>query len=162
MNTTVTALPIAVRQQQARRKQPRALRKLRIQALAASAVCSLALAVVGLSLTDLAEGIQVVTGATEWKAWALAVGIDLGFVALELSTMAAATDKLRRSISRYTSPAIVGTLSGSAVLNAFAFASNAAGYMVYPAAVLGVAIPTLVYALTRVGATMWIDRRNAS
>jgi len=43
----------------------------------------------------------------------MAVGIDLGFVALELSQLAV-TDKLRRQISRFARPAILGTLAGSA------------------------------------------------
>jgi hypothetical protein len=36
-----------------------------------------------LSLTHLAHGISIVTAAPRWENWAMAIGIDLGFVALE-------------------------------------------------------------------------------
>jgi hypothetical protein len=43
-------------------------------------------------------------------------------------------------------------------MNAFAFAAQADGYTMMAAALtLGVAIPALIYALTRVGAGLWID-----
>jgi hypothetical protein len=87
----------------------------------------------------------------------MAVGIDLGFVALELAQLSAATDQVRKQISRFTKPAIVGTLVGSAAMNAFAFGSQASGWMLAPAVVMGVAIPALIYALTRVGASLYID-----
>ncbi len=88
---------------------------------------------------------------------ALAVGVDLGFVALELSQLAIG-DKLRRQVGKYAKPAIIGTLVGSAAMNAFAFAAQANGYCMLAAAVtLGVAIPGLIFAMTKVGALMWID-----
>jgi hypothetical protein len=42
-------------------------------------------------------------------------------------------------------------------MNALAFTSQAEGWHVYPAAVLGLAIPALIYALTRVGAALYLD-----
>ena len=38
----------------------------------------------------------------------MAVGIDLGFVALELSQLATVSDHVRRQVSRFARPAIVG------------------------------------------------------
>jgi hypothetical protein len=65
---------------------------------------------------------------------------------------------VRREVSRFAQPAIGGTLAGSAAMNPFAFAAQADGYTMMGAAItLGVAIPSLVYALTRVGAGLWID-----
>jgi hypothetical protein len=65
---------------------------------------------------------------------------------------------VRREVSRFTRPAIAGTLAGSAAMNAFAFAAQANGYVMMAAAItLGVAIPALIYALTRVGAGLWIN-----
>jgi hypothetical protein len=65
---------------------------------------------------------------------------------------------VRREVSRFARPAIWGTLSGSAAMNSFAFAALADGPVMLAAAVtLGVAVPALVYALTRVGAGLWID-----
>jgi hypothetical protein len=36
------------------------------------------------------------------------------------------------------------------------FAAHAGGFLIYPAIVLGLAIPALIYALTKVAATLWI------
>jgi hypothetical protein len=41
-------------------------------------------------------------------------------------------------------------------MNGFAFAAHAGGFLIYPAAALGLAIPALIYALTKVAATLWI------
>ena len=110
-----------------------------------------------LSLNHLATGIEIIAHASGWEAMALAVGVDLGFVALELSQLAIG-DKLRRQVGKYAKPAIIGTLVGSAAMNAFAFAAQANGYCMLAAAVtLGVAIPGLIFAMTKVGALMWID-----
>jgi hypothetical protein len=67
------------------------------------------------------------------------------------------SDKVRKEVSRFARPAIWGALAGSAAMNAFAFAAQADGYTMMAAAVtLGVAIPALIYALTRVGVGLWI------
>lgn len=145
-------------------RKPRAVRarqSVRIsrrQAFGAAAVGTVALALTALSLTHLSAGIQIVTHSPAWEAWSMAVGIDLGFVALELAQLTTVNDKVARDIRRFVRPAITGTLIGSAALNAFAFGAAATGWMVYPAVVLGVAIPALIYAMTRVGAAMWMGR----
>ncbi len=63
----------------------------------------------------------------------MAVGIDLGFIALDIAQLCAATPSVRREIARYTTPAIIGTLVASAVMNGLAFGAQAEGWMVYPA-----------------------------
>lgn len=132
--------------------------RLRRQRLAAVGLGAVAVTLTALSLSHLAHGIAIVTHAQPWEAWAMAVGIDLGFVALELSQIATTTDKLRAAVARYTRPAIFGTLAGSAVMNAFAFASHTTDvWMTTAAVVMGVAIPALIYCLTRIGATLFID-----
>ena len=50
-----------------------------------------------------------------------------------------------------------GTLAASAAMNAFAFGAHADGFMLYPAIGLGLAIPALIYALTRVAMTLVFD-----
>lgn len=84
----------------------------------------------------------------------MAVGIDLGFIALEVAQVIKLPDATARQVARYARPAIVGTMLASAALNAFGFASGASGLMVYPAIALGCAIPALIYALTRVAVAM--------
>lgn len=115
------------------------------------------LALLGLSLSHIASGVAIVTGSGERDGWLMAIGIDMGFVALELALLVAPAT-LRPAVARYASPAILGTLATSAAMNAFAFASHAAGPMIFPAIGLGFAVPALVYALTRVGAIMFFAR----
>lgn len=163
MQATITKLPISTPTKRAAPKRATiASRVSRNQALAGAVISIVALALVGLSLTHLAHGIALITGAPTWEAIALAIGIDLGFVALELATVAASNDKLRRNISKYTTPAILGTLAGSAALNALAFASGATTtWGTYAAAGLGLSIPALVYALTRVGTALYLETTKA-
>jgi hypothetical protein len=139
------------------RKSTRATRALRRQAATAVGIGLVAVTLTALSLSHLAHGVELVTGSSAIESWAMAVGIDLGFVALELSQLAIG-DKLRRQVGKYAKPAIIGTLIGSAAMNAFAFAAQANGYCMLAAAVtLGVAIPGLIFAMTKVGAMMWVD-----
>lgn len=42
-------------------------------------------------------------------------------------------------------------------MNAFAFTANADGWMLYAAIALGIVIPALIYALTRISAALYID-----
>lgn len=140
-----------------RRKTKTALRHTMMTSCAIGAV---AVTLTGLSLSHLAHGIELVTSSPSWQAWAMACGIDLGFVALELA-MVTAGDKLRKQIARLANPTIIGTLAGSATLNAFAFAAGASGLGQQVAAVvMGIAIPALIYALTKVGAALYLDANH--
>lgn len=125
--------------------------------IAAAAILAIGLVLVALSLSHLAEGVQLVTGSDPTAAWSMAAGIDLGFVALEVALLVAPVE-LRPAVSKYASPAIIGTLATSAAMNAFAFASHAHGLMIYPAIALGCAVPALIYALTKTGATLTFHR----
>jgi hypothetical protein len=140
----------------------RATRAMRRQGGTAVGIGAVAVTLTALSLSHLAHGIELVTHADTWESWAMAIGIDLGFVALELSQLATVSDKVRQQVSRFARPAIGGTLAGSAAMNAFAFAAQADGHTMMAAAItLGVAIPALIYALTRVGAGLWIAGGSA-
>src|SRR5260370_37085813 len=140
------------------RRGQRASRALRRQGATAIGIGAVAVTLTALSLSHLAHGIVIVTGADAWEAWAMSIGIDLGFVALELSQLAAAGDRLKRQIGRFAKPAIIGTLTGSPALNAFAFAAQTVSpRMMAAAAKLGGALPALVYGLTRAGAALYID-----
>ena len=159
----VARLPTAKAPRRARlrpRGAANAMRRHRRQWLAGAAVAAVAGSLVALSLTHLAHGIEVVTASPSWEAWSMAVGIDLGFVGLELSQLTAATDAVRRAIGGYVRPAILGTLAGSVALNGCALGAQAPGWMLYPAVALGVAIPALIYALTKIGAVMLLDGKH--
>jgi hypothetical protein len=77
------------------RRGQRVTRALRRQAGTAIGIGAVAVTLTALSLSHLAHGIGIVTHAEIWEAWAMAIGIDLGFVALELSQLAI-NDKVRR------------------------------------------------------------------
>jgi hypothetical protein len=127
-----------------------ARRSQRRQQLSATAVAVVGVVLTALSLSHLAHGIELVTRAPTWEAWAMAIGIDLGFVALEIAQLCAVNPKVRSEISRWTKPAILGTIVASAGMNSLAFAAQASGWMMYPAVGLGLAIPALIYCLSRV------------
>jgi hypothetical protein len=135
----------------------RAQRRARRQEVVGSAFLGVvALSLMALSLTHLAHGITIVTGSPVWEAWALAIGIDLGFVGFEIRKITASETTLRK-IGRALNYSIVGTLAGSAVLNGLAFGANATGYFMPLAVAFGLCIPALVYCCTRFGTASWLD-----
>jgi hypothetical protein len=95
------------------------------QSLSATGVGLAIIVLTTLWLSHLASGITIVTHSPAWQGWALAVGIDCGFILMELACITTVADKVRRVVERYARPAIAGTLAGSAMMNAFAFASDA-------------------------------------
>lgn len=157
--TNVTALPRKALSAPKSSKAPSRAhaRRIRRQGAAAIAIGGVAATLTALSLSHLAHGISIVTGAPAWEAWAMAVGIDIAMIGTEMTMLTTATDKVRGAIRRWANGVVVGTLSGSAVMNAFAFAGAAVGWMIGPAIVMGLAIPALIYALTRICATLYID-----
>jgi hypothetical protein len=134
----------------------RAARAIRRQSLIAGTIGLVAVAITALSLHHLATGVELVTHSTTWEAWAMAVGIDIGFVATELGQIVIG-EKLRKRIAVYLKATIFGTLAASAAMNVGAFASHADGWMLYPAVLMGLAIPALIYLFTRIGAGLYID-----
>jgi hypothetical protein len=157
-NPTIVQLKPAQKTQTTHQLGRNAARALRRQAGTAVGIGAVAVTLTALSLSHLAHGVEIVTGSSAvWESWAMAVGIDLGFVALELSQLAI-NDKVRRQVARFARPAILGTLAGSAAMNAFAFAAQTVNpWMMAAAVTLGIAIPALIYSLTRVGAALYID-----
>jgi hypothetical protein len=111
-----------------------------------------------LSLSHLAHGIHLMTECPTWESWAMAIGIDCGFITLELLLVTAVSEAVRKRVNKHARPAILGTLGGSALMNALAFAFQATGYMVYPAAILGMVIPALIYLITRAATTAYLSR----
>jgi hypothetical protein len=125
--------------------------------LCSTAIGAVALTLTALSLTHLAAGVASVTHASPAEGWAMAVGIDALFISLELSKLMTATERVRKAIAPYVKWASLGTLAGSAAMNAYAFASQAPNPLMACAGVvmgLGVA--------TKVGATLYIDCHTRS
>jgi hypothetical protein len=84
----------------ATRRGTRVGKALRRQAGTAIGIGAVAVTLTALSLSHLAHGVEIVTGSTVWESWAMAVGIDLGFVALELSQLAI-NNKVRKQVGRF-------------------------------------------------------------
>jgi hypothetical protein len=145
------------------------VRRMRRQSYTAIGAAGVAFLLTALSLKHLSAGIQIVTECDCWEAWAMAGVIDLGFIAIELAMVMASTPALTKEIKRWGNPAVRGMLTGSAIMNAFAFARPAVvaalaadhfqigQLMIIPAVVLGLAIPAFLYAVTRIGAALYID-----
>jgi hypothetical protein len=149
----VVKLQTATKPQKAK-AAPRSRKDLARQRATTLAVAGVAITLTGLSLSHLTTGIEQVTGGERLESLAMAIGIDLSFVALEVSQVLRLPDATAKLVRRFASPAIVGTMAASAALNAFGFAAHASGPMVYPAIALGAAIPALIYALTRVAVAL--------
>ncbi len=158
--SNIISLPRSSRKpfKQFRRRPASPLTRKRVnrQAGASMAVGSVAVTLTALSLSHLSDGIRIVTHCQEWEGWSMAVGIDAGFISLELAMILAATDCVRRAIGSYANSAIVGTLLASAVMNAFAFSTGVEGLMLSASITLGLAIPAMIYCLTKVAARLWL------
>lgn len=137
------------------------LRKTARQRGAAYSIAAVAVVLMGLSLSHLASGVQTLTHGDDWHAWAMAVGIDAGFIGLELGQLCVTTETMRKVVAKWAEPTIIGTLIVSAIMNAYAFASASDNFMVACAAIaLGISIPALIYVLTRVSVALWLDTQK--
>jgi hypothetical protein len=134
----------------------RAAKALRRQTVIAGVIGGTAVALTALSLHHLASGVQAVTASRPWESWAMAVGIDIGFIGAELSQVIVG-EKLRKAIARYLQCLILGTLVMSAGMNVAAFTAHANGWLIYPGVLFGLAVPGLIYLTTRIAAAIYID-----
>lgn len=131
--------------------------KRQYQLMSASAIGACACVVTSLSLNHLATGIAGITGSSPWQSWAMAIGVDCAFVSLELAQLTI-SDKLRTKLAPLFRPAIIGTLTWSAILNAMAFAGEASNPTIQGLSIaLGLSIPALIYLLTKIGAAIYLD-----
>jgi hypothetical protein len=96
------------------------------------------LVLIGLSLSHLAHGVSIVTGCADWEAYAMAVGLDLFIVGLEVAMVVTAGTKAHKPVTHFANRALIAAFTWSAGLNAFAFsAASAALWMAVTAASLG-------------------------
>ncbi len=128
MAASIAKLPLAEKTARAARKSRRQHKADRRQMFAAAGIGVVVSTLTALSLTHLAHGISIVTSAPAWESWAMAIGIDLGFVALEGAQLTSTSEKLRREVIKYTKPAIIGTLTGSAVIESTFVAARRAAF----------------------------------
>lgn len=146
-------IPIATRKQ---REEQAALGR---QARSALFIFFVAISVAALSLSHQAFGIGMLTPRSAyWEWWAMAIGIDGSFMAVEIGQVTSVGEELlakNKWLGRFI---IIVTMAFSAALNALAFGAgaNADSLLWYPAVGLGLALPGIIYGLTRYGTNMWL------
>lgn len=138
-----------------RARKPRTLwqkvRAIAPRRLAAYGIIGVDTLLLGLSLSHLAHGTQLVTGCSTSDAWLMAVGIDAGFVALECAGLAAPDI----GKSAWLKGPVLWCLAVSAIMNATAFTERADGLVMQGGAImLGITIPGLIYAGTHIFAKL--------
>src|SRR5258706_7036958 len=118
----------------------------------------------GLSLTHLAHGITIVTGCSPWEGTAMAIGLDLLIVSLEVGRVTTAGTKSHKAVAKFANPALIAAFGWSSALNALAFGSGAPDstyhWMMVTGAALGASIPALIYAGTRAWAALAINSKQ--
>ena len=116
-----------------------------------------------LSLNHLARGVEIVTLCQHWEGIAMAIGLDLLIVGLEVAMVVTAGTKASKPVARFANPALLTAFAWSAGLNGFAFSANQDAMMWKAvAALLGVSIPALIYLGTRTWAALTIETRRAA
>ncbi|MCI0558903.1 MAG: hypothetical protein MN733_10440 [Nitrososphaera sp.] len=120
--------------------------------LAMRACLSVLLLILAVSIDHLAYGIQLATGIETWEAWAMAIAIDAGMIASEFSALVDRPTK-------YTRFSVILGLILSGIFNCLAFTYHATTALyIGIGVVLGVLVPTSLYALTQSAHTL--RRRN--
>jgi hypothetical protein len=66
---------------------------------------------------------------------------------------------MANAVSRYARPAIVGALLASALFNGYGFAAMATGYLIAPAALLGVMVTAMVFCLVKIATALFLGHR---
>lgn len=105
------------------------------------AIMATTLALLLVSLFDLAKGIQLLTQCETWQSVAIAVGIDAMFVAVEYSVLRQGRDHMSDALTSMT-------LAMSAYLNALAMSHGNLDYSHSNAITLGVFIPAAIFLAT--------------
>jgi hypothetical protein len=105
-----------------------------------------------LSVWHVTEALNLLTGMHMVLAVLMAVGIDVGMVACEVSGLVAKADGQAR---KWANGYILGAVALSAVLNAFASAEHANGAWI--AYLVGGVIPLGVFVLGKVSGHLWTE-----
>jgi hypothetical protein len=148
-------------QKPTRKPRRRASHTLRKHAPAAG-LGAVILVLLYLSLSHLARGIQIVTGCEMWEGTAMAIGLDLLIVGLEIALVSTTGTKAHKAVAKFANPALFLAFAWSSGLNAFAFSwSSTTLPMQVTAAALGFSIPLLIYAGVRSWSALAISARTA-
>lgn len=115
---------------------------------------ALVVSLTALSLDHFAHGITELTGDDSWLALALAIGVELGYIGIELARVLL-PEPIWRNVGRMMEWTSRGCLAVSAAMNVLAFTSAEQSWSVFAAAAaLGVLIPILIFVLARIAITI--------
>jgi hypothetical protein len=147
MTTNILSLPKTPKQSTKSKTTPRprkpSLRE-RLAIASATSIGAVAVGATALSLTDLADSIGDVAHVAMWKSYALAIALDLNFVATESFSLFA-TAAVAKATHRATTATKAITLVMSAVANSWAMAHGADGLVMQGACVVaGCSVPALI------------------
>ena len=162
-NPIIAAIPTARREAAPRQRRRTAKAAIFRRHAPAAGLGLVILVLLYLSLNHLARGIAVVTLCAAWEGTAMAIGLDLLIVGLEVAMVVTAGTKAARPVARFANPALITAFAWSAGLNGFAFSANqdALAWKAVAAA-LGLSIPVLIYLATRSWAALTIESRKAA
>jgi hypothetical protein len=135
----------------------RMLRRLKLQHGTALLLAAVAAAMTTVSLSHIAGGVDHVThhAVPEWQSWGVAIGIDCGYIAMELGGLVAAMQHVKDRLHRLTRWGIPAVMAFSMALNALEFAAGATNAWELAAGIaMGVTLPALVFLTFRVAATL--------
>ncbi len=112
--------------------------------------------ILAVSLEHLAHGIVTVTKSATWAGWSLAIAIDVGMIASEI-TLILLAKMPDIGVEKYAKRYVLATIAVSMALNTLGFwPENMNPVSVTLAIVLGCGIPAGVYHLTRVAGKLWM------
>jgi len=119
-------------------------------------IAAVNLTILAVSLEHLATGISAITHAPTWAGWALAIAIDVGMIAAEVSAIALGT--VVPTAIAFAHRYVVATIGVSMILNVMAFwTPDGSLFQKGMAILLGVAIPAGVWTLTRTAGQIWMN-----
>lgn len=162
--TNVVALPSSTPKTSRKPRKTPAILRLAKQYGPAASLGSVISVLLGLSLTHLSHGIQIVTGASAGEGTSMAIGIDCLIVSLEVAMVVTAGTRSHKAVAQFANPALFAAFGWSSALNALAFGSGAPDsayhWMMVTGAALGASIPALIYAGTRAWAALAINSKQ--
>ncbi len=120
------------------------------------ALAAVIFTILAVSLEHLAHGITTVTNSAAWAGWSLAIAIDVGMIASEV-TLILLAKMPDIGVESYAKRYVIATIAVSMALNTLGFWPEDVDYVSAALAVaLGCGIPAGVYHLTRVAGRIWI------
>jgi hypothetical protein len=131
----------------------RMVRRIFWQKSAGMVLALVASGMTGVSLAHIAGGVEHLTNGAipHWQSWAVAVGLDVNYIAMEIAGVVAALQATKDKLHKFTRFGIPGIMVFSMAMNSLEFSAGAIGpYQIAAAVAMGVILPALVWLTYRV------------